>query len=88
MNDHTRVGPGPKADTADVMRARAWGASGRARQLRMDARLTLREVAALLNVHFTTVQAWETGHRRPRGPVAAAYGRLLDDLQRHIEGLA
>jgi DNA-binding transcriptional regulator YiaG len=49
------------------------------RRIRVDAGLSLREVASALNVHPMTVLRWERG-ATPRREHAASYRRLLDEL--------
>jgi DNA-binding transcriptional regulator YiaG len=60
--------------------ARAWAASGVARELRVGRRLTLREFAAAIGCAPSTVLRWERGERRPRGACAIRYGALLRRL--------
>lgn len=54
--------------------------SGRARELRQRAQLSLPEAAAACGVSHVCVSRWERGERRPRGPGALRYAALLDAL--------
>jgi DNA-binding transcriptional regulator YiaG len=55
-------------------------ASGAARTIRVDAGLSLGEVARHVDVGVPTVHRWEVGQRRPRGEAALRYGELLEAL--------
>lgn len=54
--------------------------SGRARQLRLNAQLSLPEVGAACGVSHVCISRWERGERRPRGAPALRYAALLDAL--------
>jgi transcriptional regulator with XRE-family HTH domain len=54
--------------------------SGAARELRIEARLSLREVGAACGVSEVTVLRWERNERRPRGAAALRYGAVLRAL--------
>lgn len=56
--------------------------SGEAKQIREDAGLALSAVAGSVGVTRATVYGWETGRRRPTGPPALAYAKLLRSLQK------
>jgi len=64
--------------------ARDLARSGRARELRLAARLSLAEMAGAVGVSAATVSRWECGQRRPHGPAALRYGALLDALERAV----
>ena len=68
------------ADLALIARTRGDLATGRARQLRVDAGVSLAEVAAVLKVSRQAAGQWETGRTRPSAVHALAYGRLLARL--------
>ncbi len=51
------------------------------RRIRSDARVSLAEVAAELDVSAVTVQRWERGIFEPRREKAIAYRNLLEALQ-------
>jgi DNA-binding transcriptional regulator YiaG len=68
-------------ELADV---RALARSGRARSIRLAARVSLSEMAAEVRVAPSTVHRWETGQRAPHGAAALRYGMLL----RRLRGLA
>jgi DNA-binding transcriptional regulator YiaG len=57
-------------------------ANGEARQIRVDCRLSLAEMAAPIGVSAAAVSRWETGQRRPSGRPAIAYARLLVRLRK------
>jgi DNA-binding XRE family transcriptional regulator len=56
--------------------------TGKARDLRIAAGLSLAEVARDVGVSTTTIHNWERGRFSPRGEPAARYGRLLGELRR------
>jgi DNA-binding transcriptional regulator YiaG len=64
----------------DLVRVRRLAATGAARALREEAGLSLSEIAEAAQVHKVTVFRWEHGQRRPRGPAAARYLEVLDEL--------
>jgi DNA-binding transcriptional regulator YiaG len=64
-----------------LARLRADMASGRARAIREHARLSQAEAARAVGAAQNTVTDWESGRRRPRGEVAAAYAALLGRLE-------
>jgi transcriptional regulator with XRE-family HTH domain len=64
----------------ELSRVRQRVTSGAARTIRVDAGLSMAEVARSLRVSRASVLRWERGERVPRGPVALAYGRLLEGL--------
>ena len=57
-------------------------ASGRARKVRLAARLSQREFASALDVTAAAVSRWEAGNRVPRGESAERLGELLRELER------
>jgi len=63
-----------------LVRVRDLAASGKARRIRVMARLSLAEMARDLGVSDVTLSRWERGLCRPRGDAAVAYGALLDQL--------
>lgn len=69
------------ADLLLVSRARMLAVTGTARRRRVDAGLSLREVADAIGVSHTAVWKWEAGDQLPRGHAAVAWARLLDDLE-------
>lgn len=66
-------------DYARVARARQMFASGRARKIREDAGLSIRELAAFAGVPRASLASWETGAHAPRGDAAI---RWLDAVER------
>jgi DNA-binding transcriptional regulator YiaG len=59
-----------------------------ARAIRQAAEVSQERMAGELGVHRVTVARWETGRRRPRGPLLHAYVALLDALQQETSGAA
>lgn len=70
-------------DILELAKMREMVRDGRARDLRVGARLTLREVAVEIGVNPATVHYWEHG-RRPRGEAAWRYAKLLASLERLV----
>lgn len=66
--------------TIALARGRTLAATGQARRIRRDARLSLSDVGAACGVDQSTVHRWETAQRNPRGPAALRYVALLDAL--------
>ena len=67
-------------ELVDVVRARAFVASGTGRAIRKAARLSLAELGQALGVDQSTVYRWETGERTPRAELAVRYAGLLREL--------
>jgi DNA-binding transcriptional regulator YiaG len=65
----------------ETAEARRMACDGRGRVIRERAKLSRAEVAQDLGVHETTVAAWESGRRSPRGDAAQRYLRLLRALE-------
>lgn len=65
----------------DLARLRAWTASGRARTIREEARLSRSELARSLGLHESTIAHWECGRRQPTGAAAERYFHLLNQLR-------
>lgn len=63
-----------------LVAVRALARSGRARQLRESAGLSLQEIADVVGVTQASISRWELGQRKPRGEAAVRYGRLLQTL--------
>jgi transcriptional regulator with XRE-family HTH domain len=63
-----------------LVTVRAAAQSGRTRQIRLAAGLSLRELADAVGVGASTLYRWETGDRRPRGDAALRYAELLNEL--------
>jgi DNA-binding transcriptional regulator YiaG len=75
----------PKAaDILLVAKARRLAATGAGARAREAAGLSLSEVAAAVGVSVSALWRWEHGQRAPRGPQAAAWARLMDDLQQVV----
>lgn len=65
-----------------LARVKAMAASGEAKRVRTDARLSMRDVAMAVGVDTSTVCKWEAGTRVPRGDAAWRYAELIDGLAR------
>jgi DNA-binding transcriptional regulator YiaG len=76
---------GSEADEIRLLiEAREAAGSGRAARLRRAAGLSQREVARAVGVTAGCITRWENGERRPTGPAALEYGRVLREI---AEGL-
>ena len=64
----------------ELAQTRALVGTGAARPIRLNAGLSLGEVARSIGVSPATVLRWETGERVPHGEAAVEYGRLLRAL--------
>lgn len=74
--------PVVRTDTAlRLAYVRSLAKSGRARELRQQARLSLAEVGAVAGVDQASVWRWETGRRAPQGAPALRYETLLRSLE-------
>ena len=67
-------------DLQELSALRALLRSGAARSIRTAADLSLGEVAQVLGTSKTSILRWERGERVPRGDLALAYWRLLQQL--------
>jgi DNA-binding transcriptional regulator YiaG len=66
---------------AERLRAvRDLATSGRGREIRESAHLSLADIGRSSGVHYSTVARWERGERLPRGEAALRYLALLDRL--------
>jgi DNA-binding transcriptional regulator YiaG len=65
----------------EVRTARSLPSPALARAIRESAGVSQVRLAAELGVHRMTVARWETGARKPTGPVRAAYAALLAELR-------
>jgi transcriptional regulator with XRE-family HTH domain len=70
-----------KPEVLRVVAARRMLADGSARQRRVAAGLSLRDVAEALGVDTATVWRWETHRRAPRREAALLYADLLEELR-------
>lgn len=62
------------------MQLREWIDTGRARELRVNAGLSLDDLARDCQVTASCVMRWERGQRQPRGRNRGAYHRCLKRL--------
>lgn len=61
--------------------ARTLARSGRARDIRRAAKLSLSEVAGACGVSVATIHRWENGDRIPHGPPALSWAELMRALE-------
>jgi DNA-binding transcriptional regulator YiaG len=78
----------PKADLDLLIEVRAAINSGRAARVRELAGLSQSEVAQLVGVTPAAISRWEAGERRPTGPRALAYGRVLRQMTNGVAAAA
>jgi DNA-binding transcriptional regulator YiaG len=67
-----------KAERLQALRALT--TSGKARDIRVAARLTQGEVARSVGVHYSAISRWESGEHLPTGESALRYAALLERL--------
>lgn len=67
-----------------LMRGRSLAHSGRGKELRELAGLSLREFAGLLDVDPATLSRWERGVARPRRYAAARWLRACREIEREL----
>lgn len=72
---------GSATDLLELARARALADSGRGREVRLAARLSLADVAGVIGTAASTVQRWEQGARRPYGEAALRWLNLIEALE-------
>lgn len=68
------------SDAPQLARVRGLAASGEAKRIRQDHKLSLLDVAKYCGVDASTVWRWESGRRAPRGSAALRYAQLLETL--------
>ncbi len=68
----------------EVRAARALPTPALARAIRQAAGVSQQRLADELGVGRVTVTRWEQGTRRPRGRLAVAYARLLQELRQEV----
>lgn len=64
----------------EIARLRRLIADGEAKRRRVDANLSLREVAEEVRVVHGSIWNWENGRQRPSGAAALRYLKVLDNL--------
>lgn len=65
-----------------LSRIRELAASGEARRIRIESRLSLPELASAVGVGVSTMSRWERAQRRPQGSAAMRYADVLHALQK------
>jgi transcriptional regulator with XRE-family HTH domain len=55
-----------------------------AKAVRLEAHVTLAEIGEALDVTESTVSRWESGVRKPRGPLAERYAQILSRLEDEV----
>jgi DNA-binding transcriptional regulator YiaG len=76
----TAASPDPVAELAARVRAAQLPPPATRRRIREEAGLSLRQVAAALEVDVNTLHRWERGSSQPRHRHAVRYRHLLDVL--------
>jgi DNA-binding transcriptional regulator YiaG len=71
-----------QADLAAIIKVRRLCATGEAKKIRVNARVTRAEMARLAKTTGPAVTRWEECQRRPQGAHATRYYRALVRLQR------
>jgi hypothetical protein len=78
--------PAPESLSAEDLELLVWTreacASGEAREIRLDARVSSVEGSRVVGVSHTALLAWERASRLPRGERALRYGQFLRMLKR------
>ncbi|MGH2760451.1 MAG: helix-turn-helix domain-containing protein [Actinomycetota bacterium] len=69
-------------DAIELTRLRRMLSLGTARLIRVEAGLSLSELARAVGVDRGTIWRWETGRRRPRGRAAERFLTALEELSR------
>lgn len=69
-----------------LSRVRELVRSGEARRIRIDARLSLGEIAASVGITAACISRWESLDRTPRGEAALRYLDLLERLSSQSVG--
>src|SRR5438046_1596474 len=69
-------------DLLALTEARRMATSGLARRIRVDAGISLQEMASTIGVSHVTVHRWELGARTPRGKPGVRYKLVLDSVLR------
>jgi len=70
-----------ESDAVTLTTIRAWCATGKARRIREEARLSQQEVADTIGAARHSVSRWESGDRLPRTDVALRYAALLLSIE-------
>lgn len=68
-------------DLALLLRGRRLGPTGEGRAIRLRARLSITEMAALLNVSEVVYRNWDAGRYRPRRADAIRWARLVGQIE-------
>jgi DNA-binding transcriptional regulator YiaG len=76
------------AEIEALVTVRQLARSGRARELREAAGLSIGEIAPMIGVTSTTIWRWELGQRKPKGEAALRYAAFLLALQTRAPALA
>ena len=75
-----------RKEVLELAEARRFLASGTARRIRLDHRLSQGEIAGAVGVSASAISRWESGARRASGRPAIAYARLLKCLRDAVTG--
>lgn len=72
------------SDLVDLAKAKRLAKTGAARMIRVNADLSLANIAESIGVSRTTIFRWERGDRVPHGAAAVRWVHVLDELSRNI----
>ena len=72
-------------NTLELIRVRRLITSGEARKRRKEAGISLSEMASGVEVDPSTIWRWETSRRRPHGPPALRYLKVLDQIEKRAQ---
>jgi transcriptional regulator with XRE-family HTH domain len=72
------------SDVALVIRGRILGRTGKGRELRVRAGLSLRELAEIVEVDAGTLSRWERGDVRPRKSGATRWVEACQEIERAL----
>jgi transcriptional regulator with XRE-family HTH domain len=73
-----------KHDVLDITRGRSLAASGQARSIRKQAKVSQSEVASAIGVTASALSHYEAGRRVPTGKVAIRLCHVLDELREQV----
>lgn len=67
-------------DTLLLAKARRLASTGEALNIRLEAGLSVGDVARAIGGNVSTIWRWERGQRAPRGGAAIAWAQLMNEL--------
>lgn len=69
-----------RTEAERLVTLRRWTTNGKARELRLAAKLSQADIARTVETDQTAVGRWERGERLPRGAAAMRYLNLLESV--------